>query len=188
MLWPNQDQPTGKINVGDPFPKSNLILGDSRAAWTLLSGETLLFLIVMPKFTSRDVPGFNESPIKFGVAWDKGLVHLMMDFSEWLIAEAPMDPFGHTAAQNEEFVSASGQRQNVPVVLIESPHDLVRGIRILPLRMKIIDEIRHLYIKSRDVHETQRSVQRTIELTKEVSHPRPGDLFNDRMVMCQLFN
>lgn len=188
MLWPNGEQSLGEIKIGDPFPKSDLILGDSRTAWTMLSGPTLVFLIVIPKLTGRDVPGFNESPIKFGLAWDKGLVHLLMDFSGWLTAEAPMDPYLHTESENQQFISAGGSRQNVPVVLIESPGDLVRGIRVLPLQMKIADQIRHLYKKSADVHLSQRSVHRSIESTEEVSHPEPGDLFGDRTVMCQLFN
>lgn len=189
MLWPNAEgQSPGNIKIGDPFPKSDLVSGGSPSAWTMLSGPGLLFLIIMPDVTGEDFQGFNESIIKFAVAWDRGVVHLLMSFSEWVVAEAPMDPYCHTEAEREQFISAGGMKQNIPVVLIESGDDIVRGIRILLFRRKIMDKIRHLYNVSGTEHLSQRSVRRALELTKKVSHPEPGDLFNDRAVMCQQFS
>lgn len=187
MVWSN-GQPPGEINVGDPFPKGDFILGDSRNAWTLLSGPTVLFLIVIPELGQRDLPGFESAPIKFGVAWEKGLAYLLMDFDEWLTMEAPMDPYMHQEPARETFTSAGGTKQNLPVVLVEGSGQVVRGVRLLPLRRKIIDEIRRLYLKSTDVHDTQTSVHRAVEFTKEVSHPEVGDLFRNQTVMCQFFN
>ncbi len=188
MLWSNRkEEPPGKIKIGDPFPKSNLVLKDSRSAWTMLSGSGLLFLIIMPEVTAKDFYDFNESALKFGLALNRGVVHLLMSFSEWITAEAPMDPYCHTEAVREQFISANGTKQNIPVVLIESAGDLVRGIRILPFRQNIMDEIRHLYSLSCIEHSSQRSVHRALELTKKVSHPNAGDLFN-QTVMCKLFN
>jgi hypothetical protein len=188
MMWSNEELASGKVKIGNPFPKSDLIVGTSRTAWTLLSGPTLLFLIVIPELAGRDPLGFNESALHFGVAWDEGLVHLLVDFSGWLTAEAPMDPYQHTESENEHFISAGGRRQNVPIVLIEGSDNLVCGIRVLPLRPEVTGQIRHLYGKSVGIHHSQRSVYRAIELTEEVSHPEPGDLFDDRTVVCQQFS
>jgi len=187
MMWPNEE-PAGEITIGHPFPKTDLIFGSRRKAWTLLSGATVLFLIVIPDLGREDLPRFEAAPIKFGVAWEKGVVYLLMDFDDWRTVEAPMDPYMHDVGARKTFTSAGGTKQNLPVVLVEGSGQVVRGIRLLPLRQKIIDEVRRLYRESAQVHDPQSSVQGAVECTRKVSHPDVGDLFGDRTVMYQLFN
>jgi hypothetical protein len=187
MVW-SYEEPVGEVSIGHPFPRSDLIIGAFRRAWTLLSGPTVLFLIVIPELGRRDLPRFESAPVKFGVAWEKGVVYLLMDFDEWLAVEAPMDPYLHERAARETFTSAGGTKQNLPVVLVEGSGQVVRGIRLLPLRRTVMDEVRRLYLESTQIHDTQRSVRDAIGQTLEGPHPGEGALFRDRAVTSQGFD
>jgi len=184
MHWANGQPPDG-MKIGDPFPKSDLISGTSRGAWAMLAGPTVIFVVVIPELGPSDLPGFTQPPVRFGLACRRGIVFLLLDFAGWIVAEAWMDPFMHTRSVREDFITAETP-QNMPVVLLQGNGQLVRGIRILPLRRKLADEMRHLYGRSREIHANQRAVYRTVELIEQ-SHPEAGDLF-DRVAMCQVFH
>ena len=184
MHWANGQPPDG-IKIGDPFPKSDLILGTSRGAWAMLAGPTVVFVVVVPELGPDDLPGFTQPPVTVGLACERDVVFLLLDFAGWIVAEAWMDPFMHAQSVRDEFLTADQTPQNMPVVLVQGNGQLIRGIRILPLRRTMADEIRHLYGKSHERHANQRAVHRTVELIEQ-SHSEAGDLF-DRATMHEVF-
>lgn len=128
---------------------------------------------------------FNESTVTFGVASERAVVFIGLDFSDWIVAEASMDPYEPTSAERASFINAGGH--NFPVVLVEDPAQTVRGVRILPLQARIANKIRFLYDRSCNTHSNQVSFRRTVEWVRKVSHTTPEALIQSATV-TQVFN